>query len=62
MVLSGVFIDIFNLLLLELESLMVQVPVFVAGLFVYAYGIGLYVSPQMGAGPHDDLMLYLVEK
>lgn len=62
MVLIGIFIDIFNLLLPEVESLLVQVPVFIAGLFVYAYGIGLYVSPQMGAGPRDGLMLYLVEK
>lgn len=62
MLLIGLFIDIFNLLLPELKTIMIQVPVFIAGLFVYAYGIGLYVSPQMGAGPRDGLMLYLVEK
>lgn len=62
MVLIGIFIDIFNLLLPEAESLMVQVFVFIAGLIVFAYGIGLYISPQMGAGPRDGMMLYLVEK
>ncbi|WP_241536060.1 YczE/YyaS/YitT family protein [Indiicoccus explosivorum] len=62
MVLIGVFIDIFNFVLPDIQSFAGQIVIFVAGLFVYAYGIGLYVSPQMGAGPRDGLMLFLVER
>ncbi|WP_332309452.1 YitT family protein [Planococcus lenghuensis] len=62
MILVGVFIDIFNFLLPDIDALAGQIVIFMAGLFVYAYGIGVYVSPQMGAGPRDGLMLFLVEK
>lgn len=27
-----------------------------------AYGVGIYVSPNLGAGPRDSLMLLLVDK
>ena len=62
MVLVGVFIDIFNFILPDVPSFAGQLAIFIAGLFTYAYGIGLYVSPQIGAGPRDGLMLFLVEK
>src|SRR5690606_5615652 len=33
-----------------------------AGITISGYGVGLYVSPRIGAGPRDSLMLILVEK
>lgn len=57
MVLIGVFIDIFNFLLVEPETLVMQIIVFVAGTMVMACGIGIYVAPGLGAGPRDSLML-----
>ncbi|SDI93454.1 YczE/YyaS/YitT family protein [Salimicrobium halophilum] len=59
MVLIGVFIDIFNFLLVEPETLMMQITVFVTGTIIMALGIGIYVAPDLGAGPRDSLMLML---
>lgn len=62
MILLGVFIDIFNLLLPNFESLLAQCIIFVLGVVVMGYGIGVYMSPNIGAGPRDSLMLIFVEK
>ncbi|RAZ69440.1 YczE/YyaS/YitT family protein [Planococcus maitriensis] len=62
MLLIGLFIDLFNFLLPDIHSLIGQILIFIAGIFVMGYGVGMYVSPKMGAGPRDDLMLILVQK
>ncbi|WP_211655084.1 YczE/YyaS/YitT family protein [Planococcus alpniumensis] len=62
MLLIGLFIDLFNFLLPDIHSLIGQILIFTAGIFVMGYGVGMYVSPKMGAGPRDDLMLILVQK
>lgn len=62
MVLIGLFIDFFNWMLPDFSSLPAQIAVFITGIVVMAYGVGIYVCPNMGAGPRDSLMLLLVEK
>lgn len=62
MLLIGLFIDFFYWLLPDVETLPAQIAMFIVGLFIGGYGVGLYVSPRMGAGPRDSLMLLLVDK
>lgn len=62
MLLIGIFIDIFNLVLPDPHTLIAQAILFAIGIVVIGYGIGLYVSADLGAGPRDSLMLLVVEK
>lgn len=62
MVLLGVFIDIFNWIIPNYTGLLPQAIIFIAGIVVMSYGIGIYMSPNVGAGPRDSLMLVFVEK
>jgi len=62
MVLLGIFIDIFNWLLPNYEGLGAQSVIFLIGIIVMSYGVGIYMSPNVGAGPRDSLMLIFVEK
>lgn len=62
MLLIGIFIDFFYWILPDVETLGAQIAMFIVGLFIGGYGVGLYVSPRMGAGPRDSLMLLLVDK
>lgn len=62
MLVIGVFIDFFNWLLPDVTSLTVQIICFIIGVFVLSYGVGIYVSPNLGAGPRDSLMILFVEK
>ncbi|MGM0752879.1 MAG: YczE/YyaS/YitT family protein [Bacillota bacterium] len=62
MLLIGIFIDLFNYILPDPQSLLAQSIVFAIGIVVIGYGIGLYVSADLGAGPRDSLMLLVVEK
>lgn len=62
MVLLGVFIDIFNWLIPDFETLGAQIIIFILGVVVMGYGMGIYISPNIGAGPRDSLMLVFVEK
>ncbi|ARK26290.1 hypothetical protein SporoP37_11570 [Sporosarcina sp. P37] len=62
MLLIGLFIDFFNWLLPDVDSLSVQIVCFILGVFVLSYGVGVYVSPNLGAGPRDSLMLLFVDK
>ncbi|MEL3972179.1 YitT family protein [Rossellomorea oryzaecorticis] len=62
MLLIGIFIDLFNYLIPDPESILAQTLVFAVGIIVLGYGIGLYVSADLGAGPRDSLMLLVVEK
>lgn len=62
MILLGVFIDIFNWLIPDFETLGAQIIIFILGVAVMGYGMGIYISPNIGAGPRDSLMLVFVEK
>ena len=62
MLLLGGFIDFFNYVLPDPESIWTKAAVFIIGVIVIGYGIGLYVAPGLGAGPRDGLMLIIVEK
>lgn len=62
MLLLGGFIDFFNYVLPDPESMWMKIAVFIIGVIVIGYGIGLYVAPGLGAGPRDGLMLIIVEK
>jgi uncharacterized protein len=62
MLLIGIFIDLFNFLIPDPESFAAQSIVFAIGILVSGYGIGLYVSADLGAGPRDSLMLLVTEK
>ena len=39
-----------------------QITYFIIVLFVLSFGCGMYIAPNMGAGPRDTLMMILVEK
>jgi uncharacterized membrane protein YczE len=62
MLLLGVFIDLFNYMLPDPHSMWAKTAVFMIGVLVIGYGIGLYVAADLGAGPRDGLMLMLVDK
>ncbi|WP_082233739.1 YczE/YyaS/YitT family protein [Halobacillus massiliensis] len=61
MVLVGLFIDLFNFILAEPEWLPAKIILFILGTLVTAAGIGIYVAPNIGAGPRDSLMLVLTD-
>jgi uncharacterized protein len=64
MVLVGLFIDIYYLLpfLQTPDGLVGKLIMFVTGIIINAYGMGLYISAQFGAGPRDSLMIALSSK
>lgn len=62
MLLLGLFIDLFIWLLPNVESDAGAVMSFVFGVILIGYGIGLYVSADLGSGPRDSIMMILVEK
>jgi uncharacterized membrane protein YczE len=62
MLLVGVFIDIFNFIIPDIETMLGQLIVFGIGILLAGIGIGFYVAPKIGAGPRDSLMLFVVEK
>ncbi|PFA68107.1 hypothetical protein CN378_08335 [Bacillus sp. AFS015802] len=62
MLLIGIFIDLFNFVLPDPQSFAAQAVLFAIGIVVIGYGIGMYVSADLGAGPRDSLMLLVVEK
>ncbi len=43
------------------NSILIKIIYFVIGLFLLAYGIYLYLSSNLGAGPRDGLMIGLVK-
>ncbi|KGT72789.1 membrane protein, partial [Bradyrhizobium japonicum] len=60
----GLFIDIFLWLGFIPEPVYIyqRILLFLAGLFVMTIGIGMYISPRLGAGPRDSFMLALNER
>lgn len=58
----GSFIDVFNWLIPDITGFAGQLIIFIGGVLVIAVGIGVYVSPNVGAGPRDSLMLLIIKK
>lgn len=62
MLLIGSFVDLFTWILPNSKSLPLDVFYFLSGLFVMSIGCAMYISPRLGAGPRDTVMMILVEK
>ncbi|MCA1039001.1 YitT family protein [Bacillus infantis] len=64
MLLIGVFIDFYMMLpfMQTPGSLAGKIVMLGAGIIINAYGMGLYISAQFGAGPRDSLMIALAAK
>lgn len=62
MFLLGIFIDVFNWALPDVEGWLFQSIVFFTGVIIMAFGVAFYITPNLGAGPRDSLMLVLVRK
>ena len=62
MLLIGLFIDVFNWLLPTTDVYVLQIAYFVVGVLILSFGCGMYIAPNMGAGPRDTLMMIIVEK
>lgn len=62
MLLLGIFIDFFNFLLVSPHTWIGKIMIFLVGILVLGYGIGLYVAADLGAGPRDSIMLVITEK
>ncbi|KAB2334023.1 YczE/YyaS/YitT family protein [Bacillus mesophilum] len=64
MILVGLFIDMYMLLpFMDTPSGMTgKLLMFSAGILINCYGMGLYISAQLGAGPRDSLMIALTSK
>ena len=64
MILVGLFIDMYLMIpfLHTPSTLTGKVVMFAAALLINCYGMGLYISAQLGAGPRDSLMLAITSK
>lgn len=62
MIFIGLFVDAFLFLIPVPEQLMIQVLFLLFGIGIMGFGIGIYISPQMGAGPRDSVMLAVAER
>lgn len=64
MILIGVFIDLYLLLpFMETPSTLAgKIVMFLCGIIIYCYGMGIYISAQLGAGPRDSLMIALTSR
>ncbi len=64
MILFGWFLDFFLWLKMipPAETFPAKAVLFTLGLAIMAVGIGMYISPRLGAGPRDTLMLALNER
>lgn len=62
MIVVGIWIDFFNWLLPDPQTFVMQFTNFAFGVVLVALGAGIYISADLGAGPRDSLMLFLVKK
>ncbi len=62
MLLLGLFIDFFMWLLPNTDSLIGSLSFFILGVILMGYGVGLYVSADLGSGPRDSIMLLIMDK
>ena len=61
-VLIGVFADLTLYWLPSVDSYLVQLAEFVAGMVIVSFATGLYISTGMGKGPRDGFMVGLASK
>jgi uncharacterized membrane protein YczE len=64
MILFGLFLDLFMWLDFIPHAVrpLPKLLLFTAGLLIMSIGIGMYISPRLGAGPRDSFMLALNER
>lgn len=64
MVCFGVFLDLILWLdfIPQVQSIWARLLMFLAGVVVLGGGIGMYLSPSLGAGPRDSFMLAMNER
>ena len=62
MFLTGIFIDIFNFLLPNVNGFFPQLIAFCFGLLFLGFGSGMYIVANLGVGPRDTLMLLVTNK
>lgn len=62
MVSVGLFIDFFNWLIPDPHTFTLQLVSFILGILLLGSGSGIYISANLGAGPRDSLMLFIVKK
>ncbi|MED1723991.1 YitT family protein [Brevibacillus parabrevis] len=64
MICFGSFLDLILWLNIvpEFESIWLRLLVFLLGVVVMTIGIGMYLSPRLGAGPRDSFMLAMNER
>lgn len=58
----GIFIDLFLLILPTVEGWLLHSIFYVIGVVILSYGIATYITPNLGAGPRDSLMLLIADK
>lgn len=63
MIFVGIFIDLYMMIpyLQTPETLIGKLVMLLVGIVIVGYGMGIYISANMGAGPRDSLMLALTE-
>ncbi|WP_068984864.1 MULTISPECIES: YczE/YyaS/YitT family protein [Lysinibacillus] len=62
MFLAGIFIDIFNYWLPDINGFWMQLLAYICGLVLLGWGCGMYMVANLGIGPRDSLMLLMVHK
>lgn len=62
MFLAGIFIDIFNYWLPDIDGFWMQLISYLTGLVLLGWGCGMYMVANLGIGPRDTLMLMMVHK
>lgn len=62
MLLCGLFIDFFNWILPDTDVFILQALYFMTGIVVMSVGCAFYITPNLGAGPRDTIMMLIVEK
>ncbi len=62
MFLAGIFIDIFNYWLPDIDGFWMQLLSYLTGLVLLGWGCGMYMVANLGIGPRDTLMLLFVHK
>jgi uncharacterized membrane protein YczE len=64
MICFGLFLDVFLWLdfVPEVQLFWQRIMLFLVGLLIMCVGIGMYLSPRLGAGPRDSFMLALYER
>lgn len=62
MFLAGIFIDIFNYWIPDIDGFWMQLLSYISGLVLLGWGCGMYMVANLGIGPRDSLMLLMVHK